>query len=190
MPMENYIAISTLNDFIFCPYSIYLHNVYIESDESMYHATPQMQGKIAHKGIDQKTYSSKKDDITSLPVFSEKYGLIGKIDLLKQKEHLLIERKYQLKRIFQGQIYQLWAQYFCLTEMGYEVQKLSFYEISTNKMIPVELPTETQIEEFENFIKTFKNYDPASPITVNPSKCKHCIYNNLCDKTEVSNVYG
>ena len=86
----------------------------MESDESMYHATPQVQCKIAHKGIDKKTYSSRKDDITSLPVYSEKYGLIGKIDLLKQKEFLLIERKYQLKRIFQGQIYQLWAQYFCL----------------------------------------------------------------------------
>ena len=29
----DYIHISTLNDFIFCPYSIYLHNVYMESDE-------------------------------------------------------------------------------------------------------------------------------------------------------------
>ena len=31
--MEDYISISTLNDFIFCPYSIYLHNVYMETDE-------------------------------------------------------------------------------------------------------------------------------------------------------------
>ena len=38
---EDYISISTLNDFIFCPYSIYLHNVYMESDEGLYHATPQ-----------------------------------------------------------------------------------------------------------------------------------------------------
>ncbi len=34
---EDYISISTLNDFIFCPYSIYLHNVYMESDEGLYH---------------------------------------------------------------------------------------------------------------------------------------------------------
>lgn len=27
--IDNYISISTLNDFIFCPYSIYLHNVYM-----------------------------------------------------------------------------------------------------------------------------------------------------------------
>ena len=31
--MDDYIAISTLNDFIFCPYSIYLHNVYMDADE-------------------------------------------------------------------------------------------------------------------------------------------------------------
>ena len=30
---EEYISISTLNDFIFCPYSIYLHNVYENTDK-------------------------------------------------------------------------------------------------------------------------------------------------------------
>jgi len=46
---EDYISISTLNDFIFCPYSIYLHNVYENTDESLFHAKPQAQGRIAHK---------------------------------------------------------------------------------------------------------------------------------------------
>ena len=49
--MIDYISISTLNDFIFCPYSIYLHNVYMETDETMYHATPQTQGQMAHETI-------------------------------------------------------------------------------------------------------------------------------------------
>jgi len=52
--MDDYISISTLNDFIFCPYSIYLHNVYMETDEGLYHATPQTRGKIAHETIDNK----------------------------------------------------------------------------------------------------------------------------------------
>ena len=42
---------------------------------------------------------------------------MGKVDMFKKKEKILIERKYQLKQVFQGQIYQLWAQYFCLLEM-------------------------------------------------------------------------
>ena len=45
---EDYISISTLNDFIFCPYSIYLHNVYENTDESIFHVTPQTQGRIAY----------------------------------------------------------------------------------------------------------------------------------------------
>ena len=148
---EEYISISTLNDFIFCPYSIYLHNVYIESDEGLYHATPQTQGKIAHETIDEKKSSTSKDVLLALPVFSEKYGLMGKIDVFKIKEKLLIERKYQLKQFFQGQIYQLWAQMLCLQEMGYEVERLAFYEISTNKMIPVNYPS---AENEKEIVKT------------------------------------
>ena len=50
---ESYILISTLNDFIFCPYSIYLHNVYESTDESLFHATPQAQGCITHETVDE-----------------------------------------------------------------------------------------------------------------------------------------
>ena len=62
---EDYISISTLNDFIFCPYSIYLHNVYMESDEGLYHATPQTQGRIAHETVDEKKGSTSKDVIST-----------------------------------------------------------------------------------------------------------------------------
>ena len=69
--MDDYISIASLNDFIFCPYSIYLHNVYMEEDETLYKATPQIRGTIAHEGIDKKTGSTKKADIMSLSVYSD-----------------------------------------------------------------------------------------------------------------------
>lgn len=189
--MIDYIAISTLNDFVFCPYSIYLHNVYMESDETMYHATPQTKGRIAHETVDKKTADNRSDTLLSLPIYSERYGLMGKIDVYKKKEKKLIERKYQLKQIFQGQIYQLWAQMLCLKEMGYEVEALAFYETSTNKVTPVAMPTEADLAQFESFIQRFKSFDPAStPFTVNKNKCRHCIYCNLCDKTTEDNVYA
>ena len=167
--MSDYIPLSTLNDFIFCPYSIYLHSVYMESDEDLYKATPQIKGAIAHNGVDEKKSSTRRSDIMSLPVYCDELGISGKIDVYKQDKHLLIERKNNLKRIFRGQIYQLWGQYFCLKEMGYEVEQLAFYEIST---------------------KQFKRYNPASTtIQINPNKCTHCIYCNLCDKTNTDNVY-
>lgn len=187
--MTDYIPISTLNDFIFCPYSIYLHNVYMETDEGLYHATPQTKGKLAHEPVDTKTSSNRSDDVLALPVYSEQLGLMGKIDVYKRREKKLIERKYQLKQIYQGQLYQLWAQFYCMTEMGYKIESIAFYEISTNKMIPVAIPSDSDKQKLQNFISSFKSFEPLLPIPVNPNKCRHCIYCNLCDKTEEENVY-
>ena len=164
---EDYISISTLNDFIFCPYSIYLHNVYENTDESLFHATPQAQGRIAHETVDEKNSSTRKDVLQALPVYSEKYGLMGKIDVYKMKEKYLVERKYQLRQIYQGQIYQLWAQLFCLQEMGYKVERIAFYEISTKRTFPINLPTAEDIQRFEHFLRSFRNYDPTLPFIPN-----------------------
>ena len=76
-----------------------------------------------------------------------------------------------------------------MKEMGYEIESISFYEISTNKIIPISIPTKADKEELESFIISFKSFDPLTPIQVNPSKCRHCIYCNLCDKTDEDNVY-
>ena len=95
--MSDYIPLSTLNDFIFCPYSIYLHSVYMEADEDLYKAIPQTKGTIAHKGVDEKNGSTRKNDIMSLPVYSDELKISGKIDVYKQDKHLLIERKNNLK---------------------------------------------------------------------------------------------
>lgn len=161
----------------------------METDEGLYHATPQTRGRNAHEVVDSKKASNRAGDLQAFSVMSEKYRLMGKIDIYQAKEKKLIERKYQLKQIYQGQIYQLWAQYLCLTEMGFEIQFLAFYEICTNKMIPVALPNAEQLTQFEAFLKTYQQYDPGQPITVNSNKCRHCVYCSLCDKTSEENVY-
>ncbi len=188
--MHEYIIISALNDFVFCPYSIYLHNVYAGGDEDLYHAVPQVKGKSAHQTIDNNTYSTRSSDITALSVFSHEFGLIGKIDLYLMNEKKLIERKHFLKTIYKGQIYQLWAQFFCMSEMGYEIKELAFYSVSTNTTFPIDIPLEDEKRELMAFLKDFRQYKPEMPITVNISKCLHCIYSNLCDKTDMENVYN
>lgn len=162
----------------------------MDTDEMVFQASPQTQGKLAHATIDNKTASNRANDLISLPVFSERYGLMGKIDIYKIKEKRLIERKYQLKQIYQGHIYQLWAQMLCLIEMGYEVESLAFYETSKNKSIPISTPSEIDLQQFKSFLQDFRTFDPSStPFIINPNKCRHCIYCNLCDKTDENNVY-
>lgn len=189
--MEDYIEISTLNDFIFCPYSIYLHNVYYCASEDIYQASPQLKGKLAHTSVDNCSSARLAGDLSGLPVFSYQYRLMGKIDVYKAHDSLLIERKQKLPKIYQGQIYQLWAQLLCMIEMGYKVRGIGFYDISTRKIIPVNMPDEDDLIVFENFLERYRQYNPYSDNSfVSEAKCAHCIYCNLCDKTIIENVYS
>lgn len=49
--MEPYIQISKINDFVYCPMSLYLHGMYEGFSQRAYHARPQVVGKINHEAI-------------------------------------------------------------------------------------------------------------------------------------------
>lgn len=117
----------------------------MEADKDIYQAKPQVRGTLSHQATDNKTSTTKADVILSLQVYSERYHLMGKIDVYRKKEKMLIERKYQLKQIYQGKIYQLWGQMFCLQEMG--------------------------IDQFGEFIHQFNSFNPANEININPNVC-------------------
>lgn len=182
--MDFFVPISMLNDFVFCPYSIYLHQVYMELDEGMYHARDQVRGRIAHETVDRQGAGHKRNELRGLSVFCESLGVGGKIDTYKPDEKMLVERKYRLTRIFRGQLYQLWAEYYSLLEMGFEIEQIAFYETSTNKMYCQPLPQRSEFEELKAFADEIRAWSPASELQVNPNKCRYCIYSALCDRKE------
>jgi len=51
--MENPIILSWLNDFIFCPVSIYFHQLYGDQDKMLYQCKDQINGTNAHLAIDK-----------------------------------------------------------------------------------------------------------------------------------------
>lgn len=63
----------------------------MDTDEGQYKAMPQTQGKVAHQITDRKTASNRADDILSLPVYSEEYGLMGKIDVYRRKDVIIFD---------------------------------------------------------------------------------------------------
>jgi len=182
--LENYIPISFLNDFIFCPRSIYFHQLYGKREQLIYQDRPQIEGKQAHETIDTKTYSTRKTVLQGISVYSELYKLYGKIDIFDEKEGLLTERKKLIKNIYDGYIFQLYAQYHCLIEMGYHVRKLRLYSMDTNKSYPVRLPRDDKLmqERFAELIQKINLYNLADPFQANSNKCAKCIYANLCDE--------
>lgn len=182
--MELYLPISNLNDFIFCPISIYFHNLYSGIDSSQYQSTTQVKGTNAHRPIDKRFYSTKKDCLQSLDVYSEKYHLCGKIDVFDKKTNSLIERKREIKTIYDGYIFQLYAQYFCMIEMGYAVDNLYLYSYIDNKKYPILLPkdNEEMLNKFNQLIHDIEFFDVDKFTQENKSKCEHCIYFTSCDR--------
>jgi recB family exonuclease len=82
--------------------------------------------------------------------------------------------------------YQLYAQYFCLIEMGYEVEKLKLYSLDDNKVYEIPLPNEEEIQTFEAFLQEYKRFDPRnSDFKAQLDKCQNCIYAELCDRSLV-----
>ena len=157
---------------------------------ALLHVVGWEQSYNPDEAIDNKTASTRKDDWLALPVISHQLGLTGKIDLFRKDKKLLIERKNHIPHLFRGQIYQLWAQYFCMKEMGYEVESIAFYDISANKMWQIDCPNHHDFEELQTFLERFRDFNPeTTPFKLNPQKCMHCVYCNLCDKTDSPNVY-
>lgn len=184
--MENYLLISYLNDYVFCPRSIYFHQLYGKFKKSVYQKKPQIAGTLAHETVDNKTYSTRKNVLQGLEVFSQKYNLCGKIDLFDIDKKRLSERKRSIQKIYDGYIFQIYGQYFALREMGYEVDEIVLYDLSKNKTYPIALPEKWpgMMQKFEEVISNLNHYDLSQPTyQPNPKKCKKCIYSNLCDQS-------
>lgn len=190
--MELYLKISYLNDFIFCPISIYYHQLYGDLSERLYYTNAQLDGKAAHAAIDEHRYSTHKNILQGIDVFSDEYRLCGKIDTFNTESGILTERKKHIAKLYDGYIFQLYAQCICLREMGFSVQQLRFYSSDNNKAYPVPLPEENPalFEKFNQTNKEMQSFDAESFVPQNKEKCAHCIYNDFCDRPLAPKAYN
>lgn len=183
--MEETILISYLNDFIFCPISIYFHKLYGTIEESTYQTTKQTEGKNAHKAIDTGSYSDRKNILQGINVYCSEFNIIGKIDIFDIEKGVLTERKNKIIKIYDGYIFQIYAQYYALREMGYDVKKIRFHSIRDNKNYNIELP-ENDIEtdnKFRQLINNIRNFEIRKFKAQSQEKCRNCIYESICDRS-------
>lgn len=181
--MDDAILITELNDFVFCPASIYFHKLYGSMDKMLYQSTDQLNGTAAHKAVDEGNYTTQTDIMMATDVYCEKYNLIGKIDLFDVKKKVLRERKKRVVQIYDGYVFQVYAQYFSLIEMGYDVKKIEIYSMDDHKTYPIKLPSEDteMLHKFENTISEMQRFSLDSFHQTNSLKCSRCIYEPACD---------
>lgn len=182
--MENPINISSLNDFIFCPVSVYFHMLYDGVEKNVYQCSDQLNGTKVHEATDSKKYSGSGKVLQSLEIYCEKYNLFGKIDMYDVKSKTLIERKKRVKKIYDGYIFQLYGQYFAMTEMGYEVKNLIIRSLDDNKNYSVALPYDDgeMFAKFKEVIDEMNTFNMADFVQTNSEKCRRCIYAPYCDR--------
>ena len=177
--MEPYIQISKINDFMYCPVSIYLHSLYENFNTRVYHQTPQVTGTLNHESIETGTYTTARRFIMGLEVSSERYNLVGKIDVYDRERKALIERKTRVKTVYPGYRYQLYAQYFCMKEMGFEVRSLFIHSLEDNKRYRVPLPKKREKEEFEAVLRQMREFGPDDIRNHSCERCAKSIYGAL-----------
>ena len=182
--MEACIPISLLNDFVFCPRSVYFHRIYESFDSRIYHTDVQVKGRTAHMSIDENKYSTRKNILHNLPVFSSQYSLCGRTDIFDKTAGILTERKKRVRLLYDGFIFQAYAQYYCLTEMGYPVRKIFIYSKDDNKNHPIPLPLDNPEgdKKFKNLLEKIHSFNLEDDFSPNIKKCVRCIYRHLCDK--------
>ncbi|MFV0290262.1 MAG: type V CRISPR-associated protein Cas4 [Mangrovibacterium sp.] len=188
--MENLIQITYLNDFIFCPYSIYLHQIFEDGEIESFQASPQSEGRMVHADIDSEEHQTKDSScVKGIYVYSESLKLYGKIDSYFPERRALVERKKEIKVLYQGYLYQLWAQFFAMREMGYCVDEIAFETIVGKRYLLQQLPTVADYGRLKKVVLSMAAFRPEEFETQNSNKCVHCIYSALCDKTTVDHVY-
>jgi CRISPR-associated protein Cas4 len=186
--MDGYISFSQLNDFLFCPQSLYIHTLYHTYHTSLYHDTPQIDGKAAHETIDQGTYE-RGGWLTGLPLCSPTYRIFGKCDLYHPDTGVLVERKRTIRKIYNGQKLQVWAQAICLVEMGYPVREIYLHSLTDNTRYPIPIPDASIRSLIVNTVVQIERYVPDETTqNISSAKCAHCIYASLCPHACISDI--
>ena len=141
--------------------------------------------------IDEKRYSTHKNILQGIDLYSEEYKLCGKIDIFDTEKGILTERKRHIETIYDGYLFQLYAQCLCLREMNYKVNAIRFYSSDDNKVYPQKLPEENaeMFEKFKNTNKQMQFFDVAAFEPKSIEKCKNCIYNDFCDRALAPKSY-
>lgn len=180
--MKDIIAISALNQFIFCPRRCALMHVEgIWADNA--HTA---KGTILHTHADERGYEviGKAKLLRALPLYSNKHSLSGRADIveIRGKEIIPVEYKKGKRREFDNDNIQLTAQALCLEEMFQtEISRGFIYHASSKKRREV-LIDETLRAETINTIEIVRELlaQETIPKAEYKPRCEGCSLYNIC----------
>lgn len=193
--MEDIIAISALNQYVFCPRRCALMHVEGVWSDNEHTA----KGTILHTHADERGYEvvGKAKLLRALPLFSQIHGLSGKADIVEVRgtEIIPVEYKKGKRRDFDNDNIQLTAQALCLEEMfKTQITRGFIYHASSKKRREVAINEDLRkatIATIEKVCELLAN--ETIPSAEYKPRCEGCSLYNIClpklsDKTYPRNL--
>ena len=183
---DNFIMISSLQHYIFCPRQCALIHIDDVWQENLF----TVRGEILHQRVDTDTYETRGDvkTVRGLRIHSYKYGLVGRCDVVefkqtsKGKEILPVEFKAGQPKDDISDKVQLCAQAFCIEEMLHtKINKAAFFygKIKRRNVIDIDIQLRSQTEDVISNVRKLIT-EKKIPIIDYSSKCRNCSLVNIC----------
>ncbi len=177
------VAISALQHWAYCPRQCGLICLEQTFADNLHTA----RGNAVHRLVDTPGYEIKAGVRVerSLPLWSERLGLVGKADLVEfhpDGEIFPVEFKHGRKRQRQHDDLQLAAQALCLQEMlGRPVPSGAVFHASSHRRREVEISAELA-QKVEGTAQAIRAMLRAGrlPDPVNDARCRHCSLIDSC----------
>lgn len=177
------VALSALQHWIYCPRQCGL----IHLEQAFADNIHTARGQAVHHLVDTPGYEIKSGVRVerALPVWSDRYNLIGKADLVEFRPDgtvYPVEFKHGAKRQKLHDDIQLAAQALCLEEMlGHAVPKGAIFHASSHRRREVEITDELKrlVIETADAIRAMLN-SGALPPPVNDARCRECSLRDIC----------
>ncbi len=179
MAVENYLPISRLNQYIYCPRRFWL--VYVE--QSMLIDAQMLEGILQHSNVHAQSNTTKH--ATAVPVCSERLGLIGVLDALEHTADglVVVEHKRGSTRQWDNDQLQVAAQAVAYEDMtGQPVAFGSIFSWQSRRRyrFPITPELRNMVEQVAAAMRQIiaAGKRPA-PISQAP-KCKGCSVREVC----------
>ena len=184
------IPLSALNHWAYCPRRCGLIHMEGEFTDNIHTA----RGNAEHEQVDQVTHATTREGARveyALPVWSDRYGLIGKCDAVEfwpDGTVYPVEYKHGARKKWLNDDLQLAAQAMCLEDMlGRPVRKGAIYHASSHRRREVAI-CETLRAQVVATAEAIRNMhlNGALPPPANDHRCAECSLKSLCQPEAVA----
>jgi len=200
MDDTDYVMISALEHYAYCPRQCALIHLEQTFDENIY----TLRGQRLHRRVDSPV-SAEYEGVRverAMPLWSERLGLIGKADMVEFRNETPhpVEYKSGKRRSSKAEKIQLCAQALCLEEMfDVSITDGTLYWIGSKRRVRVlfddALRKET-VDIIGNVRRMLRNFELPEAI-YEDAKCRHCSLKLSCmpeleefEKDEQSLLFG